>query len=105
MNILALHALRDTQIEEIKAARPDAEIHVAKASDCEPYLPDAEILLAFGQTNLAPILPNAPKLRWVQALTAGVEGFVALDAFRSSDILLTNVRGIHGIPIAERADC
>ena len=101
MNILSLHALRDTQIEEIKATRPDAEIHVAKASDCAPYLPDAEILLAFGQTNLAPILPNAPKLRWVQALTAGVEGFVALDAFRKSDILLTNVRGIHGIPIAE----
>lgn len=101
MNILSLHALRDTQIEEIKATRPGAEIHVAKASDCAPYLPDTEILLAFGQTNLAPILPNAPKLRWVQALTAGVEGFVALNAFRESDILLTNVRGIHGIPIAE----
>ncbi|MBO6211092.1 MAG: D-2-hydroxyacid dehydrogenase [Schwartzia sp.] len=101
MNILALHALRDTQIEEIKATRPDVEIHIAKASDCTPYLPDAEILLAFGQTNLAPILPNAPKLRWVQALTAGVDSFIALDAFRKSDILLTNVRGIHGIPIAE----
>lgn len=101
MNILSLHPLRDTQIEKIKAACPDVEIHIAKASECAPYLPDAEILLAFGQANLAPILPNAPKLRWVQALTAGVDGFVALDAFRESDILLTNVRGIHGIPIAE----
>ncbi len=101
MNILSLHPLRDMQIEKIKAACPDVEIHIAKASECAPYLPDAEILLAFGQANLAPILPNAPKLRWVQALTAGVDGFVALDAFRTSDILLTNVRGIHGIPIAE----
>lgn len=101
MNILSLHPLRDTQIGKIKNACPDVEIHIAKASDCAPYLPDAEILLAFGQANLAPILPHAPKLRWVQALTAGVDGFVALDAFRTSDILLTNVRGIHGIPIAE----
>ena len=101
MNILSLHPLRDTQIETIKAACPDARIHLAKASDCAPYLPDTEILLAFGQANLAPILPHAPKLRWVQALTAGVDGFIALDAFRQSDILLTNVRGIHGIPIAE----
>ena len=101
MNILSLHPLRDTQIETIKAACPDARIHLAKASDCAPYLPNTEILLAFGQANLAPILPHAPKLRWVQALTAGVDGFIALDAFRQSDILLTNVRGIHGIPIAE----
>ena len=101
MNILSLHPLRDAQIEKIRAACPDAEIHTAKASDCAPCLPDTEILLAFGQTNLAPILPHAPKLRWVQALTAGVDGFIALDAFRQSDILLTNVRGIHGIPIAE----
>ena len=101
MNILSLHPLRDTQIDKITAACPDAEIHTAKASDCAPYLADTEILLSFGQTNLAPILPHTPKLRWVQALTAGVDGFVALDAFRESDILLTNVRGIHGIPIAE----
>ncbi len=101
MNILSLHPLRDAQIATIKAARPDIELQLAKAQDCASYLPDAEILLAFGQTNLAPILPQAPKLRWVQALTAGVDGFIALDAFRKSDILLTNVRGIHGIPIAE----
>lgn len=101
MNILSLHPLRDAQIDKITAACPDAEIHTAKASDCAPYLADTEILLAFGQTNLAPILPHTPKLRWVQALTAGVDGFIALDAFRKSDILLTNVRGIHGIPIAE----
>ncbi|MBR1552820.1 MAG: D-2-hydroxyacid dehydrogenase [Schwartzia sp.] len=101
MNILSLHPLRDTQIETIRSAVPEAKIQLAKAQDCAPYLPDAEILLAFGQTNLAPLLPHAPKLRWVQALTAGVDGFIALDAFRESDILLTNVRGIHGIPIAE----
>lgn len=99
--ILSLHPLRDAQIETIKTAVPDVLLHIAKPEDAAPYFADAEILLAFGQTNLAPILPQAPKLRWVQALTAGVDEFLALDAFRESEILLTNVRGIHGIPIAE----
>lgn len=101
MQILSLHPLRDAQIETIKTAVPDVLLHIAKPEDAAPYFADAEILLAFGQTNLAPILPQAPKLRWVQALTAGIDGFLALDAFRESEILLTNVRGIHGIPIAE----
>ena len=99
--ILSLHHLDEARIAEIRDVCPDAVIHTAKAADCEPFLADAEILLAFGQTDLAPLLPRAPKLRWVQSLTAGVDGFIACDAFRDSDILLTNVRGIHGIPIAE----
>ncbi|MBQ9376454.1 MAG: D-2-hydroxyacid dehydrogenase [Schwartzia sp.] len=99
--ILSLHPLDEARIADIRDVCPDAVIHTAKAEDCAPFLPDAEILLAFGQTDLAPLLPQAPKLRWVQSLTAGVDGFIACDAFRNSDILLTNVRGIHGIPMAE----
>ena len=101
MKILSLHPLRDLQLASIKDAVPMADVRIAKASECAPYLSDTDVLLAFGQVDLAPILPLAPTLRWVQALTAGVDGFIALDEFRKSDILLTNVRGIHGIPIAE----
>lgn len=101
LRILSLHPLRAAQAEAIQAAVRGVEVQIAKPEDCAPYLADADVLLAFGQTNLAPILPLAPRLKWVQALTAGVDGFLALDAFRASDILLTNVRGIHGIPIAE----
>ncbi len=101
MNILSLHPLRDTQIKKITEEVPGITIRTAKASECTAFLADTDVLLAFGQTNLAPLLPHAPRLRWIQALTAGVDGFIALDTFRDSDILLTNVRGIHGIPIAE----
>ncbi len=101
MHILSLHPLREDHQNKIREARPDIEIHIAKPTECAPWLPDTDILLAFGQTDLSPILPLASKLKWVQALTAGVDKFVALDVFRESQILLTNVRGIHGIPIAE----
>ncbi len=101
MNILSLHPLRKEQIDSIKAAVPNVSVNIATPKDSVPFLAETEILLAFGQTNLEPLLPHAPRLRWVQALTAGIDGFIAVDAFRTSDILLTNVRGIHGIPIAE----
>ncbi len=101
IHILSLHGLSENQQAQIRAARPDIELSVAEAKDCEPFLPDTEVLLAFGQTDLAPILPAAPKVRWVHALTAGVDQWLTLDAIRQSDVLLTNSRGIHGIPIAE----
>lgn len=101
LNILSLHKLQEKHIELIKEAEPDAVVNIAKASEAMPYLPDTDILVAFGQTDLAPILPNAPKLKWIHALTAGVDRFLALEEFKASDIILTNSRGIHGIPIAE----
>ena len=36
MNILSLHPLRDEHTAKIKAACPDAELHIAKDSECEP---------------------------------------------------------------------
>ena len=36
---------------------------------------------------------NNKNLKWVQSLGAGIDGFVAIDAFRESDVVLTNVKG------------
>jgi phosphoglycerate dehydrogenase-like enzyme len=51
-----------------------------------------EVLL----TAIAPpgLLPNMPKLRWAQALTAGVEGWLALPDL-PPDLTLTCARGTH----------
>jgi phosphoglycerate dehydrogenase-like enzyme len=53
---------------------------------------DTEVLLAWG----APpgLLPNMATLRWVQALTAGVEGWLALPDLPAS-LTLTCARGTH----------
>lgn len=101
INILSLHKLQEKHIAMIKEVVPDAVVNIAKASEASPYLPEADILIAFGQTDLAPLLPAAPNLKWIHALTAGVDKFLAIDNFRQSDIILTNSKGIHGIPIAE----
>lgn len=56
---------------------------------------------------LAHEIPDAlvaalPRLRWVQALTTGVEHLLALPALRP-DIVVTNARGIHGPQMSELA--
>ncbi len=59
---------------------------------------DTEAMLAWG----APpgLLPQMPRLRWVQALTAGVEGWLGLPDL-PPDLTLTCARGTHRESMAE----
>jgi phosphoglycerate dehydrogenase-like enzyme len=51
-----------------------------------------QVLLAMGVP--AGLLPRMPNLRWAQALTAGVEGWLALPDL-PPDLILTSARGTH----------
>lgn len=53
---------------------------------------ETDAMLAWGAP--AGLLPQMPKLRWVQALTAGVEGWLALPDIPSG-LTLTCARGTH----------
>lgn len=60
---------------------------------------DVEILLSsFAEPDL---LEEMTSLRWIQALSAGVDYF-DLDFLRERDLLLTNASGVHAQPIAEQ---
>ena len=65
-------------------------------------LPDTEILVTLFAFPNAELIELAPRLRWIQALTAGVD-FFPLTKIKERDILLTCGRGIHKIYIAEYA--
>ncbi len=60
--------------------------------------PGAEVIFAKGIPR--EVLAAATQLRWVQAGTAGVDGLIR-QGLRERDVLLTNARGAHGIPMAE----
>lgn len=64
-----------------RKARPSAE-QIART----------EALMAYGAP--AGVLPGMPKLRWVQAMTAGVEGWLALPDL-PAHLTLTCARGTH----------
>ncbi len=61
-------------------------------------LAEAEMLLGFAVPPGT--LAKMPKLRWVQSLTAGVEGWMARDDLRE-DIVLTCARNTHRIQMPE----
>lgn len=77
----------------------NATIHYAQnAAEAAPALAQAQIL--FGSPALIiPLLPQLPRLRWVQSSWAGIAPF--MQAGVRQDYTLTNVKGIFGEYIAE----
>ena len=98
--VAAIAALDENHRSQIRAA---AEKNGFKAlffdSDAQalPHLADAEIV--FGQS--AALAKNSPVLRWLCTPSAGVNQFMAADAFASPDAALTNSSGAYGVTIAE----
>ena len=88
--------------QALERAGLDRQIDLAHVPPAETPTPD---LLARAQAMLAyrsgpGVLPRMPALRWIQALTAGVEGWLALPDL-SAGITLTCARGTHRVQMPE----
>jgi phosphoglycerate dehydrogenase-like enzyme len=66
----------------------------------EPYIADTDILLCFSPPMADHVVRDAPKLKWIQALGTGVDNIVDLPSL-GKEVLVTNIRGIHGAPVSE----
>lgn len=77
---------------------PGVEIVRAAPSAALEQAGDAEVFFGFPSREL---LLAAPKLRWIQSPSAGVDYLFRLPELRDSDIILTNARGAHGPSIGE----
>ena len=75
---------------------------VGHHNDVGPYIADTEVLLCFSPPMADHVVRDAPKLKWIQALGTGVDNIVDLPSL-GSDVVVTNVRGIHGAPVSEAA--
>lgn len=100
LHIVVANRLAERHIDSIHVVCPDATVTVCRESELAAHLSTADILIAWGQTNIDRHLPCAPHLRWIHSLSAGVETILS-PSVQTSPILLTNVRGIHGIPMSE----
>ena len=93
-------AIGAENLTRLRQAHPDLEFRYCV--ERENYLanvPDAEII--FSKQFPPGTLDLAPKLRWIQAGTAGVNHLIAA-GIGERGIRLTNARGAHGTPIAEQ---
>ena len=88
--------------QALERAGLDRQIDLAHVPPAETPAPD---LLARAQAMLAyrsgpGVLPRMPALRWIQALTAGVAGWLALPDLPAG-ITLTCARGTHRVQMPE----
>ncbi|MGC1465937.1 MAG: NAD(P)-dependent oxidoreductase, partial [Pseudolabrys sp.] len=101
-----------TEVQEAMRARyramllerfPQLTINVVgHHKDVEPYIADTEILMCFSPPMADHVVRDARKLKWIQALGTGVDNIVDLPSL-DREVVVTNVRGIHGPPVSEAA--
>ncbi|MFJ5622648.1 D-2-hydroxyacid dehydrogenase [Peribacillus loiseleuriae] len=63
-------------------------------------LSEAEVLITYGEDLENQYIRKASRLKWIMVMSAGLEK-MPFDAIIERDILVTNARGIHKIPMAE----
>ena len=66
-------------------------------------LAEADIAFDFDWRAPADLLTTAPRLRWVQATSAGIGGFVQRHRLDRGSVVFTTAAGTHATPLAEFA--
>jgi len=100
LNILVLNNLANRHKDAIAAVMPGITVTVSDVEHAGELIAETDILVAWGWTDIRPLYLAAPRLKWVHALSAGVEGLTCPE-IQASDTILTNSKGIHGIPVSE----
>lgn len=99
MKILLNAKIGERYLEKIRTGFSNVELIPAQDIDNGALPGDVEVLVTWW-SNFAPHWLDAPGLKWVHALSAGVDGFL-LPPITQGRVLLSNSSGIHGIPMAE----
>ena len=99
--VLIYHKIHDKDINYLDAKYIDYTFIVStNKTEMERNIEDAEVLVSFRCTR--EMLEKGKNLKWIQALSAGVDNF-PLNEIERRGIVLTNGRGIHRIHMAEYA--
>ena len=95
---LTLREVSEQDVERIRAAGgADCEVIVSDAADALQYAPVVDVVLGF---TPKPFFEAAPNLKWVHAISSGVDMFL-YDEFKSSDVTLTSEKGLVGEHLAD----
>jgi phosphoglycerate dehydrogenase-like enzyme len=77
-------------------------VAVSSVAELEDRLDELEIVFAwnFDRPTLLDVVPRAPRLRWIQSISAGVEEF-AKPVLAQHDVTLTSAAGVYDPGLAE----
>ena len=99
IKVLVQTSLVTGDVEELRRNFPEVEIVASRSDEEVPLLiGDADIFFGI----LSPeIYAAAKKLKWLQALSAGVEWLADIPGVVDTDLIVTNTRGAHAQTIGE----
>ncbi len=91
--------------DQIKTAQGDLQtVKIEAAQQGDAFLQQvANADAIWGQNITVDIMRAAPKLKWMQTFSAGVEQVLAVPEFKNSQIALTNCKILQGPNIADHA--
>ena len=96
-------AVRNQYRDRLQARFPELKIDlVDHHSKVGPHIAAADALITFTPMLTANVIEQATRLKWIQTLGTGVDNLIDQPALRK-DVIVTNVRGIHGAPVSEAA--
>jgi len=100
LKVLVLSRLGHEAFLRMQAAVPNVTLIEGDRSQVAAQLADADGVI--GPFDLK-LIGGAPKLKWIQSESAGVEAFTFLPGFAQSKIVLTNNKILQGPEIADHA--
>ncbi len=103
MQILIVEREDHFKAQDLRARFRELTIHDARSvAEALPHAGDCEVLIALAHEITDELLAAMPKLRYIAALSTGVDHLWTCKNLRP-DIRITNGRGIHGPQMAEMA--
>ena len=99
MKIVMYPAIGEKFRRQIAEIAPDAQVVMSDREAALSEIADAEVL--FGGYD-AEIISNAPRLKWIQSTSAGMDTAL-IPEIKDSDITITNASGVHAIQVADQA--
>lgn len=97
--VLFTFSVKDQLIEQLQTEFQEVKFTFSTMKDLDA-LRKAEIIVTYGEDISKETLDQAPALKWLMVASAGLEK-MPLAEIGERNIFMTNVKGIHKIPMAE----
>ncbi|NLJ87346.1 MAG: D-2-hydroxyacid dehydrogenase [Epulopiscium sp.] len=101
MNLVTSLSFGEEHLKRLKNNFKSVNIYMYNnIEEAKEKLYDADVFVTYGFDMTNKLIEKMERLKWIQCFSTGID-VLPLDKIKEKGILLTNVRGIHGIPIAE----
>lgn len=93
--------VRERHLDMIRATLPEAQVYYAETEDeLLNQTDDADVLLTWGTYQPVTFCKKAKSLKWIQVLSAGIDGLLSSE-IGQMDIRLSTTKDLHNSPMSD----